>query len=88
MFVISYQIWYDFLVIIDLFFMQKQKEKVCVIGLGYVGFPLAILAASKGYEVFGYDKAERVITFVCFHSGLDPKLQTGPVPVAPVKNFS
>jgi len=39
--------------------MQKKKEKVCVVGLGYVGFPLAILAASKGYEVFGYDKDEK-----------------------------
>lgn len=35
------------------------REKVCVIGLGYVGFPLAILAAVKGYEVFGYDKDEK-----------------------------
>lgn len=40
--------------------MQKQRsKKVCVIGLGYVGFPLAVLAASKGYEVFGYDKDEK-----------------------------
>lgn len=36
--------------------MQKQKEKVCVIGLGYVGFPLAVLCSAKGYEVFGYDR--------------------------------
>jgi nucleotide sugar dehydrogenase len=42
--------------------MQKQKEKVCVIGLGYVGFPLAILAATKGYEVFGYDKDEKKLS--------------------------
>jgi nucleotide sugar dehydrogenase len=39
--------------------MQKKNEKVCVIGLGYVGFPLAVLAATKGYEVFGYDKDEK-----------------------------
>ncbi|HLM83677.1 MAG TPA: nucleotide sugar dehydrogenase [Candidatus Bathyarchaeia archaeon] len=38
--------------------MEKKNEKVCVIGLGYVGFPLAVLAATKGYEVFGYDKDE------------------------------
>ena len=30
-----------------------------MIGLGYVGFPLAVLCASKGYEVFGYDKDEK-----------------------------
>ena len=39
--------------------MQKQNEKVCVIGLGYVGFPLAVQCAAKGYEVFGYDKDEK-----------------------------
>ena len=38
--------------------MQKRKEKVCVIGLGYVGFPLAVLCSVKGYEVYGYDKDE------------------------------
>jgi UDP-N-acetyl-D-glucosamine dehydrogenase len=29
--------------------------KICVIGLGYVGLPLACLCARKGYEVYGYD---------------------------------
>jgi UDP-N-acetyl-D-glucosamine dehydrogenase len=42
--------------------MQKQKEKVCVIGLGYVGFPLAVQCAVKGYEVFGYDKDEKKLS--------------------------
>jgi nucleotide sugar dehydrogenase len=40
---------------------MKKSQKVCVIGLGYVGFPLAVLAASKGYEVLGYDKDEEKI---------------------------
>jgi len=38
--------------------MENKKQKVCVIGLGYVGFPLAVLCSVKGYEVFGYDKDE------------------------------
>lgn len=38
--------------------MGNKSQKVCVIGLGYVGFPLAVLAASKGYKVFGYDTDE------------------------------
>jgi nucleotide sugar dehydrogenase len=42
--------------------MQKQNEKVCVIGLGYVGFPLAVQCAAKGYEVFGYDKDEKKLS--------------------------
>lgn len=33
----------------------QDKPVVCVVGLGYVGFPLAAVVASKGYEVFGFD---------------------------------
>lgn len=37
------------------------NEKVCVIGLGYVGLPLAVAFHSKGFEVIGYDlSAEKV----------------------------
>ncbi|HLP86306.1 MAG TPA: nucleotide sugar dehydrogenase [Candidatus Paceibacterota bacterium] len=32
-----------------------KKKKVAVIGLGYVGLPLALLASKKGYEVYGID---------------------------------
>jgi UDP-N-acetyl-D-glucosamine dehydrogenase len=41
--------------------MKKHKEKVCVIGLGYVGFPLAVLCSVKGYEVYGFDKDEKKV---------------------------
>lgn len=34
--------------------MKKQK-KVAVVGLGYVGLPLAVLAREKGWEVVGLD---------------------------------
>jgi len=37
---------------------ENKNKKVCIIGLGYVGFPLAVLCASKGYEVCGFDKDE------------------------------
>lgn len=36
--------------------MQRKKEKVVIIGLGYVGLPLACLCAEKGYQTFGLDK--------------------------------
>lgn len=36
-------------------------KKIAVIGLGYVGLPLALLASRKGYEVYGIDiNTERV----------------------------
>jgi UDP-N-acetyl-D-galactosamine dehydrogenase len=38
-----------------------MKPKICVIGLGYVGLPLAHAFARAGYEVTGYDRnAERI----------------------------
>ncbi|MFH1840198.1 MAG: nucleotide sugar dehydrogenase [Nanoarchaeota archaeon] len=35
--------------------MEKNNQKVTVIGLGYVGLPLALLIANKGFKVKGYD---------------------------------
>jgi len=41
-----------------------QKETVAVIGLGYVGLPLAVLAAHKGYETVGLEKNESKVALV------------------------
>ncbi len=38
--------------------MKNKSQIVCVIGLGYVGLPLAAIAANKGYKVYGYDNDE------------------------------
>jgi UDP-N-acetyl-D-glucosamine dehydrogenase len=35
--------------------VPTSRGSVAVIGLGYVGLPLAILAESKGYRVSGFD---------------------------------
>lgn len=40
---------------------MNKKEKVAIIGLGYVGAPLAYLTAYKGYKVIGIDKDEWAI---------------------------
>jgi len=40
--------------------LTTQKDKIAVIGLGYVGLPLAI-QLSKHFETVGYDlKSERI----------------------------
>ena len=35
--------------------------KVCVVGLGYVGLPLACLCAKRGYDVIGIEKRKLVV---------------------------
>ncbi len=50
--------------------MENKKESVCIIGLGYVGLPLAVQAAIKGYEVYGVDNDEDKINKI--NSGVSP----------------
>ncbi len=38
-----------------------MHKKVAILGLGYVGLPLAVALAKKGHEVFGYDIHQRRI---------------------------
>ena len=35
--------------------IAKKNARICVVGLGYVGLPLAVEFASKGYFVYGFD---------------------------------
>ncbi len=35
--------------------IQKKTVKLCVIGMGYVGLPLALEFAKRGFFVYGYD---------------------------------
>lgn len=49
--------------------MNKKSKKVVIVGLGYVGLPLAILAYRKGYQVKGIvrdqDKARDINKGIC-----------------------
>ncbi len=36
-------------------------EKICVIGLGYIGLPTASILANNGYDVLGIDINDKVI---------------------------
>lgn len=42
----------------------KATRNVSVIGLGYVGLPLAVQAAEKGYKISGLDLSDRLISLV------------------------
>lgn len=45
-------------------------KKLCIFGLGYVGLPLACLAAEKGYEVVGVDVDEKKVKLI--NDGISP----------------
>ena len=41
--------------------LNKEDFKVCIVGLGYVGLPLAARFSFKGFDVTGFDiKEERI----------------------------
>ena len=42
-------------------FLDMQNSKICIVGLGYVGLPLACLCAKKAFTTFGYDINNKVI---------------------------
>jgi UDP-N-acetyl-D-glucosamine dehydrogenase len=43
---------------------ERRTAKVGVIGLGYVGLPLAVEFAREGFHVVGYDVSERVVKLI------------------------
>jgi nucleotide sugar dehydrogenase len=44
--------------------MKEEQKTVCVIGLGYVGLPLAIRCSQKGYQTFGLDMDKEKINLI------------------------
>jgi UDP-N-acetyl-D-glucosamine dehydrogenase len=44
--------------------IDNRTAKIGVIGLGYVGLPLAVEFARAGFEVVGYDVSDRVVALV------------------------
>lgn len=51
------------------------KEKLALVGLGYVGMPIAVAFAQKGLKVVGFDLNERKIEL--YKSGIDPTCEVG-----------
>ncbi|MFL5608386.1 MAG: nucleotide sugar dehydrogenase [Gemmatimonadaceae bacterium] len=44
--------------------IDKRSATVAVVGLGYVGLPLAVEFAKAGFKVVGYDVSERVVSLL------------------------
>lgn len=41
-----------------------MEKKLCVVGLGYIGLPTAVMFANSGVEVHGVDRNERVVNMI------------------------
>ena len=41
--------------------MKQEFNKICVVGLGYIGLPTAATFAAKGYDVIGLEVSQRVV---------------------------
>ena len=52
-----------------------KKAKLSLIGLGYVGMPLAVAFAGKGFDVIGFDLNKNKIDM--YRSGKDPTFEVG-----------
>ncbi|MBE6813820.1 MAG: nucleotide sugar dehydrogenase [Ruminococcaceae bacterium] len=53
----------------------NKEEKVSLVGLGYVGMPIAIEFAKRGVDVIGYDLNTQKIEI--YKSGIDPTHEVG-----------
>lgn len=52
-----------------------REEKLSLVGLGYVGMPIAVAFANKGIDVIGFDLNKEKIEL--YKSGVDPTLEVG-----------
>ncbi len=53
----------------------SKEEKLSLVGLGYVGMPIAVAFANKGMEVIGFDLNKAKIEL--YKSGIDPTNEVG-----------
>ncbi len=55
--------------------LKNGEEKLALVGLGYVGLPIAIAFAKKGLKVVGFDLNKTKINI--YKSGIDPTKEVG-----------
>ena len=53
----------------------KKEEKISLVGLGYVGMPIAVAFANKGVDVIGFDLNKEKIEL--YKNGVDPTKEVG-----------
>lgn len=55
--------------------LREHKTKLAVVGLGYVGLPLAVAFDEEGVDVIGYNRSQGRIDL--YKSGVDPTHEVG-----------
>lgn len=55
--------------------LLKKEEKLALVGLGYVGMPIAVAFAKKGIDVIGFDLNKAKIEL--YKNGFDPTKEVG-----------
>lgn len=55
--------------------LVNKEEKLALVGLGYVGLPIAVAFAKKGIDVIGFDLNKEKINL--YKSGIDPTKEIG-----------
>ena len=55
--------------------LKNKEEKLSLIGLGYVGMPIAVAFANKGIDVIGFDLNKAKIEL--YQNGIDPTNEVG-----------
>lgn len=55
--------------------LLDHKEKLALVGLGYVGMPIAVAFAGEGLDVIGFDLNKNKIEL--YKSGIDPTKEVG-----------
>ena len=55
--------------------LVNRNEKLSLVGLGYVGMPIAVAFANKGIDVIGFDLNKAKIEL--YRSGVDPTKEVG-----------
>ncbi len=55
--------------------ITKKEQKISLVGLGYVGMPIAVAFAKKGIDVIGFDLNKSKIEL--YKNGVDPTKEVG-----------
>lgn len=65
--------------------LKNTNEKISLVGLGYVGMPIAVAFAKKGIDVIGFDLNKEKIEL--YKSGIDPTKEVGNEEIKKTKVF-